>query len=245
MVDEVYEPLLRICRYINCPEGYLGLVIDDLRQLGVDELISDGGVEFMGVKLLGKGQNSFVFKCRINNEYYACKVRRPDSPRPSLINEGRYLRLTNSVGVGPRLIGYMGNAIVMELISGVSLQHYVEHADPNELRGVVRDLLWHCRRLDAIGLVHNELNRPQEHVIISRGRVYIVDFESASMNSRASNVSQLLNALIMSKGPFQGRVRSMLGIHVHPEQIRASIREYKVVRSDDAFLKILELLGLK
>ena len=240
-----YEPLIRICQHINCPESYLGLVINDLETLGVNELVSYGNVEFIGVRLLGKGQNSFVFKCRVGDEYYACKVRRPDASRPSLNREGEYLRLANSVAVGPRLINYMSNVIVMELINGVSLQQYLEVASPAELRGIIKDLLWQCRRLDIIGLAHNELSRPQDHVMVVNDKAYIIDFESASLNKRVSNVSQLLNALIMGRGQFQDRVRSMIGAHVNPEELRLSIREYKARRDDESFLRLLELLGLK
>ncbi|WP_243678347.1 hypothetical protein [Vulcanisaeta distributa] len=78
----------------------MDLILGELSNLGVNEILNDGGVEFMGFRLLGKGQNSFVFKCRVGDEYYACKIRRFDSSRPSLMNEGSYLRLANSVALG-------------------------------------------------------------------------------------------------------------------------------------------------
>ncbi|WP_243678348.1 hypothetical protein [Vulcanisaeta distributa] len=79
------------------------------------------------------------------------------------------------------------------------IQDYVITASSAELRVILRDLLWQCRRLDSIGLAHNELSRPEDHVIISNGRAFIIDFESASLNSRVSNVAQILNALIMGR----------------------------------------------
>lgn len=82
-----YEVFTGICERINCPRGYVDLVLGELSRLGVTEVLNDGAVEFMGFRLLGKGQNSLVFKCRISNNYYACKVRRFDSPRPNLLNE--------------------------------------------------------------------------------------------------------------------------------------------------------------
>lgn len=153
-----YNILVRVCERINCPGNYLNLVLSELSKLGVTEILSDGGVEFMGVRLLGKGQNSFVFKCRIDYDHYACKIRRFDSPRPNLLNEGNYLRLANSVGVGPRIIDYADNVLIMELINGLPIQKYVITASPGELRVILRDLLWQCRKLDSIGLAHNELS---------------------------------------------------------------------------------------
>ena len=240
-----YNVLIKICERINCPGNYVGMIENELIRLEVMEIINDGTTEFMGIKLLGKGQNSFVFKCRINNNYYACKIRRFDSSRPNLINEGNYLRLANSVDVGPRLITYTSNVLVMELINGIPIQKYVITAGQSELRMILRDLLWQCRRLDTIGLAHNELSRPRDHIIINDGKAFIIDFESASLNSRVSNVAQLLNALIMSRGFVQDHIRSVMGISINFNDLREAIRRYKTTRSDADFIQILRLLSLK
>ena len=240
-----YEVFIRLCERINCPRSYVGLILSELLRLGVVEVLSDGAVEFMGFRLLGKGQNSFVFKCRVDGEYYACKIRRFDSSRPNLINEGNYLRLANSVNVGPRLIGYASDVLIMELINGVPIQKYVITSSPTELKAVLKDLLWQCRRLDSIGLAHNELSRPQDHVIISGGKAFIIDFESASLNSRVSNVTQILNALVLGRGFIQDRVRAVIGVSLNFDELRSAIRRYKNTRSDDDFTQIMRLLGLE
>ena len=245
LIHEGFEPFIKICERINCPKSYVGLVIRDLSQLSVMLIVNEGGIEFMGIKLLGKGQNGFVFKCLVGNSYYACKVRRFDSSRPSLANEGYYLGLANSVGVGPRLINYTSNVIVMELIEGVTFDTYINYASPNDVRLIIKDLLWQCRRLDRIGLAHNELSRSREHIIVSGNKAYIIDFESASVNSKVSNVSQLLNALIMGKGYVQNRVRSIMNIGNNLDDLRYAIKEYKVRRDDESFIEILKLLGLQ
>ncbi|WP_243670882.1 hypothetical protein [Vulcanisaeta sp. JCM 16161] len=99
--------------------------------------------------------------------------------------------------------------------------------------------------MDSIGLAHNELSRPQDHVIISGGRAFIIDFESASLNSRVSNVAQILNALVMGRGSIQDRVRAALGVSIDFYGLRNVIRRYKVTRSDDDFMQILRLLRLE
>jgi putative serine/threonine protein kinase len=114
-----------------------------------------------------------------------------------------------------------------------------------ELKEVLKDLLWQCRRLDSIGLAHNELSRPQDHIVISGGKAFIIDFESASLNSRVSNVAQLLNALIMGRGFVQDRIRSVTGISINFYELRETIRRYKSTRSDADFIQLLRLLSLK
>jgi putative serine/threonine protein kinase len=203
-------------------------------------------MEFLGVRLLGKGQNSYVFICKLgnlNNEY-ACKIRRPDASRPELAREGLLMRLANSVGVGPHVINYTSNIIVMELIKGVPMSEYVWSTSPSELRSVIRDLLLQCRRLDSIGLMHNELSRVEDHIIITEDKPYIIDFESATVGSRGSNVSQIINALIMGKSQVQAKIRSVLNPEADLNELRGLVRDYKVRRDDESFLRILSSLGL-
>ncbi len=239
-----YGAFISLCERINCPGSYVDSILGQLSKLGVEAILSNGAIEFMGIKLLGKGQNGLVFKCLVGNDYYACKIRRFDSPRPNLLGEGIYLGLANSVGVGPRLINYSSDVLIMELVDGVPMQRFVITASPTELRAVLKELLWQCRRLDSIGLAHNELSRPQDHVIISGGRVFIIDFESASLGGKASNVAQVLNALIMGRGFVQDRVKSVMGVGIDLGMLRSAIRRYKSTRSDEDFMKILRLLSL-
>jgi putative serine/threonine protein kinase len=242
----MYEPFTRLCSLIKCPEGYVDRILNQLRELGVVELLSEGDLEFLGkLRLLGKGRSSFVFKCRVNNPegYYACKVRRHDSTRQSLGNEALNLKLANGVGVGPLLIRYTNDVLVMEYARGVRLDAYLSSASDQGIRAVVRELLVQGFKLDSIGLVHSELTRPHRHVIVG-DRVYIIDFESASRATRSvTNVTQLVNALILSGGSTQRRIREILNLTDADGLIRL-LRVYKDDVSRESLNAILRLLGL-
>ncbi|WP_291766843.1 RIO1 family regulatory kinase/ATPase [Caldivirga sp. UBA161] len=242
----MHEVFIKLCNSIGCSSSYIENVTKQLRSLGVIELINDGPVEFIGgLKLLGKGQNSFVFKCKISNleGYYACKVKRPDSPRPSLLNEARNLKLANEVNVGPLLINNTNDVIIMEYINGVPLGVYLNQAGYDSIRVMVKELLMQGFRLDSIGLIHGELSRIREHVII-RDRAYIIDFESASMLTKSTtNVTQLVSALILSKGVMQAKVKKALNLQDTGALIK-SLQLYKVRLNHDSFNLILKSLGL-
>ncbi|ABW01785.1 RIO1 family regulatory kinase/ATPase [Caldivirga maquilingensis] len=242
----MYELFIKLCSSIGYSSNYVDNVLKQLRSLNITELINEGSIEFIGgLKLLGKGQNSFVLKCRVSNleGYYACKIRRPDSPRPSLINEARNLKLANEVNVGPLLINHTNDVIVMEYINGVPLGVYLNQANHDSIKAVVKDLLMQGFRLDSIGLIHSELSRIREHVIISN-RVYIIDFESASVFTKSiTNVTQLVSALILSKGALQAKVRNALNLQDTNALIKL-LRLYKVKPSHDSFNLILRSLGL-
>ena len=242
----MYELFIKLCSNIGCPSSYSEEVLRQLRSLGVTELVNEGPVEFIGgLRLLGKGQNSFVFKCKIRNleGYYACKVRRFDSSRPSLLNEAYSVKLANEVNVGPLLINYTSDVLVMEYVNGVPLGAYLKQADYDSIKAVVKDLLMQGFKLDSIGLIHGELSRIREHVIISN-RVYIIDFESASrLTKSTTNVTQLTSALMLSKGTIQAKVKEALGLRDANTLIKL-LQLYKVKPSQDSFNLILRFLGL-
>ncbi len=242
----MYEVFIKLCSIVNCPRAYVEHTVNQLKNLGVTELINEGPIEFIsGIRLLGKGQNSFVFKCKVSGleGYYACKVRRHDSPRPSLINEASNLKLANEVNVGPLLINYSADALVMEYINGVPLGEYISQASHDSIKAVVKELLTQGFRLDSIGLIHNELSRVKEHVIIGN-RVYIIDFESASRSTRSTtNVTQLASALILGKGAVQDKVRGILNIEDTGALVKL-LKSYKANPSQHTFNLILKALGL-
>jgi len=156
--------------------------------------------------------------------------------------EAHHLRIANSVNVGPRLHGAMDDVIVMELIEGVSLEDYVLSSSESSIRDVVASLLNQGFALDSVGLSHGELSRPERHIVVMRGKPYILDFESASTSRGTSNVTQLCNALFMRNGPMQRRIRGVLSIN--PETLRARLREYRRCRCLVEFKMILREVGL-
>ena len=204
-------------------EIYLGkehgeTVMEELRALGVTELIEGGPTTLFGRRVLGKGQNAVVIRCRHETAEgeWACKLRRRDASRPSLLWEGYILRLVNGVGVGPRLLTFSRNVIVMEEVLGKPLN---ESLNPD----IARRLLEQARRLDVLGISHNELGRGGRHVVVRGGEPIILDFESATINGSRSNVLQLINALTGGA----------------PE-LRSAARRYKAERSDEAFRELVE-----
>lgn len=202
-------------------EDHWSSVAAELKSLGVVELLEGGPTLLFGSRVLGKGQNGVVVRCRheVAEGEWACKLRRRDASRPSLLWEGYVLRLANGVGVGPRLLTFSRNVIVMEEVTGSPLSGEAVDA------ALARRLLEQARALDRIGVSHNELARGGRHVLVRGGEPVIIDFESATLGGRRSNVLQLLNALVRD-----------------PVSLRDAARRYKVERSDDAFRELVELV---
>lgn len=203
---------------------HLRQVAAQLSYLGASVRL-EGPLRWGPALLLGKGNNSVIVLCEVAGSIYACKIRRGDAQRPSLIHEARLLRMANEVGVGPRLYAFTRDVLVMEYIRGVPMASWWREADVNLKAEAAVALLRQARALDKIGLSHNELARPGEHVLMAGGAPVIIDFESATLG-KARNVLQVLNLL------------RTLGVETPLELARRYSRE----QSDEAFNDIVHFL---
>lgn len=170
-------------------------VYRQLRNLGL-QIIPGGNVLHGGVYVVGKGTNSVVFKCvpEVGEVLLACKIRRGDSTRPSLIREAQILHLANVAGVGPRLYTYSNDVVAYRYVDGVSITQWWKNAKPREKAALITELLSQAYALDRAGISHNELARLERHVLVDERRPVIIDFESASLGG-GRNVTQVVNGL--------------------------------------------------
>ncbi|RLE97207.1 MAG: serine/threonine protein kinase [Thermoprotei archaeon] len=198
----------------------------ELTQLGVDGLIFEGPVELWGVRVVAKGTTSIVLKGTAGSSVVAIKARRLDSNRPSLLPEAERLRLANTAGIGPLLMAASRNFLVWRFIEGEPLEHWVLRAPPPMVREVVRRLLQQAVTLDQLGLVHKELSRIKGHVLVTRDmQPVIFDFETASLRSSKSNLTQVAQALFIRETEVSQRVRQAFA--VTREEVLEALRIYK------------------
>jgi putative serine/threonine protein kinase len=179
------------------------IILDELKEMGVSELIFKGRHQIDGIPILGKGHVGIVLAASIKKDPVAVKIKRTDADRSSLEFEGDYLKIANGASVGPQLINVSQNILVMELIEGVYLIDWIQDLDSSDkelLKAVLIDLFNQVRRLDMIGLDHGELSRASRHIIISQECATMIDFESASLSRRCSNVTSLTQYIFFNQG---------------------------------------------
>jgi len=172
--------------------------VKELRSFGVEAVIPGGPHTITGLPILGKGHTGVVVKAIYRGEVVALKILRMDANRVNFREEARLLGVANSVSVGPRFIAVGETFIMMELIEGVYLRDWVNEmteGDISEFKTAVGRLLWDAYRIDSIGLDHGELVRLRRHVIYSKSRPVIIDFESASTGRRPGNVTMIVQSI--------------------------------------------------
>jgi len=216
--------------------------IKELKHLGVKAVEFIGEKTAFNVPVLGKGCVGIVVVAHVDDTRVALKIRRVDADRVGMQHEAEMLKTANTVGVGPCLIGTSENFLLMEFIEGNLLPQWIEKlkgkGTRNRIRQVLRDILEQCWRLDEIGLDHGELSRAPKHIIIDRdSKAHIVDFETASIARRTSNVTSICQYLFIGS-QLAKTLRRKMG-KINKETLIAALRNYKLERTNQNFIKIL------
>jgi len=217
--------------------------IRELQTLGVEALEFRGDKQVFNVKVLGKGCVGIVMIAHVNKRKAALKVRRLDADRSMMRHEAEMLEKANSVKVGPKLLGYTNNMVLMQFVDGLLLPEWLrKEVGKVRVRKVLREVLEQCWLLDNIGLDHGELSHAPKHIIVGKAdRPFIVDFETASVNRAPANVTSLCQFLFISD--IAGEVAGKIGERDKMAIIEA-LRFYKKCRNRESFETVLEACGL-
>ena len=189
-------------------------------------LLEYGNSIVNGIKVLGKGHDGIVMKGLIDGKEVAVKFKRLDSSI-NLLKEAYMLRLAESIA--PRVYYASHDMIVMEYIDGIKIKDYLDRLDYN----IAKDILSSCFRLDLLAIDHGELSKMDNHVIITNNKVRIIDFGSASINRRVSNLtsaSQYLN----KRDIFKDK-----------DLLLKALKRYKACICYDCFNDVIRLLKVK
>ena len=245
-LDKITEaPYSNIWVYPKGTKSQIKSRIKELETLGVESISFQGELQIGTISILGKGYVGIVVLGKIGRKKVAVKIRRNDSPRKNLKKEAELLKITNRSNVGPKLVGFSKNFLVMEYLDGKKIGGWVaslkKKGSSQQLKIVIKKILEDCYSLDRIGLDHGELSNISKHVIVGK-KTTIIDFESSSTDRKVSNVTSATQALCIGSG-----ISKIIGrIYKIPkkEKMISVLREYKQKQTRDSFEKLLDVLKL-
>jgi len=243
----IQEPYASVICYPKTSKTELEKRLKELHKLGVKALEFTGKKEVCNVPVLGKGCVGIVTIAYRNQEKIAIKIRRVDADRGKMQNEAKMLKKANSVYVGPRLLGVSKNFLLMQFIDGTPFPEWLDKQRKNILiRKVLREVLEQCWRLDNAGLDHGELSYAPKHIIIDKENCpFIVDFETASLKRKTSNVTSICQFLFLS-GLIAQKVAEKLDIQERKAlfSLVEALRLYKDNKTRRNFENVLKICGL-
>jgi predicted Ser/Thr protein kinase len=213
----------------------------DLEEMGIKYVCYpvQGNVVFGGLynfKVLGKGHSSVVLLGLGEQGEVAVKIRRCDSKKQTLVEEARVQIKAALAGVAPRVYDFNHDIIVMEFIEGIPLRK-LSTGNLTRICGLVHIILEPAYILDTLGILHRELSRPIEHIIVSQHGKHtvarIIDFDSA-VEGKCGNVPKVVSWLL-------SRTSRLLSEMDYSDLMKL-LRRYKRVCERALFKRIADLL---
>nr|WP_048201657.1 protein kinase [Methanocaldococcus bathoardescens] len=186
-------------------------------------------LENKGVKIidvLGKGHRGVVLKGIYNNKEVAIKIPRTDSPKNTILNEARILKLLEKYDIAPKVYEFEEDYLIMEFIDGEELKSAVDKLDKGRLLKVVEDILRITLKLDMLGIEHKEIQGGR-HFLITDKKTYIIDFDKAKEKRTTRNFTGAV-ALLFGEGKIAKTIREKLNIGIDEIKfIREFAKKYK------------------
>ena len=238
----IEEPYAYVLGYPRCSREELENRVAELESINVKGIIFEGSGMIGKLGVLGKGCVSVVVKALIDGKTVALKIRRLDADRESMEREADFLKIANSVDVGPKLFAKSKNVLAMQVADGQKIEYWIKQDfGVRQIRTVALQVLEQCFRLDAIGLDHGELSNLKKHVIVGNN-VTIIDFESASTGRRLSNVTAATQCLFIGSA-IARKVCRVLRVD-SSDEIILSLRKYKNNVNKENFESLISVLKL-
>ena len=242
----IKEPYSKILGYPKASSRQLQSRISELEKLKIKSISFTGQTAIGSLQILGKGYVGVVVLAKKRNNLVALKIRRLDSQRSEMQSEAKLLKLANTVNVGPKLYDASKNFLVMEYLEGDKIGDWIQSlkgsGSSKKLKLIVRIILEDCYRLDQMGFDHGELSSISKHVIVGKLRTTLIDFESSSVNRRASNVTSITQAIFIGSG-IAKKVQRIYKIPPK-EKIIDVLRAYKQEQTRRSFDNIVKTLKL-
>ena len=242
----IKEPYSKILGYPKASSRQLQSRISELEKLKIKSISFTGQTTIGSLQVLGKGYVGVVVLAKKRNNLVALKIRRLDSQRNEMQSEAKLLKLANTVNVGPKLYDASKNFLVMEYLEGDKIGDWIQSlkgsGSSKKLKLIVRIILEDCYRLDQMGFDHGELSSISKHVIVGKLRTTLIDFESSSVNRRASNVTSITQAIFIGSG-IAKKVQRIYKIPPK-EKIIDVLRAYKQEQTRRSFDNIVKTLKL-
>ncbi|MFW5865583.1 MAG: hypothetical protein ACOCU6_00640 [Nanoarchaeota archaeon] len=152
--------------------------------------------------ILDSGKRGIVFKAIYGGEFVAIKISHPLSKALDRIsNEARMLGKVNKLSIGPKLLDWTSEYVMMEYIEGKRIGDIFkdDDLDADDLRRIIQRVLEQLFILDKNNINKQEMTRPYKHIIVKKDlSPVLIDFERAKYSQRPANITQFAQYLTSS-----------------------------------------------
>ena len=192
------------------------------------------------IKYFTKGHRGLLFTGFYKSKKIAVKTKNPNSAAVGRIeNEARWLKKLNKYGIGPKLVYSGDNYFFYEYIYGDFIVDYFKKSNKNNIKMMIKRLFKQMFALDRLKIDKEEMHHPIKHIIVSRNKPYLIDFERTHYSQNPKNVTQFCQFLMSG---YLSRLLRSKGISINKNKIIRLAKIYKNNQNISNLKKIIDLI---
>ena len=190
------------------------------------------------VKYLAKGHRGLLFTGLYKNKKVVIKTKNPQSKAIGRIeNEAKWLKKLNKRGIGPELLFAEGAYFAYKFIDGDFIADYIKKSGKNQIKKSLKNIFSQLFILDRLKADKEEMHHPLKHIIVSKNKPYLIDFERMHYAQSPKNVTQFCQFLMSLNETLKSRK-----ININNEKIIQLAKVYKREPSNVNLKKITGML---
>ena len=192
------------------------------------------------IKYLAKGHRGLLFTGLYHNKKIAIKVKNPKSTAFGRIeNESKWLKKLNKLHIGPKLIFFDKDYFVYDYIDGDFIVDYIKKSNKNQIKKTMKKIFNQLSVLDKLKIDKEEMHHPLKHIIISRNKPFLIDFERTHYSQNPKNVTQFCQFLISG---YLSKIIQHKEININKNEMIQLAKVYKNSKNNKNFKKIIEAI---
>jgi HemK-related putative methylase len=192
----------------------------------------------INLKKLAKGHRGLIYTGMYKNKKVSCKLQRTDiGAREKVNNEITQLKKLNKKNIGPQVIMSGKDFFVYHYVDGIFILDFIRDTRTTKkaIKDVLVDVFTQMKKMDEMGLNKEEMHHPTKHVLITKKKVVLLDFERCKSNIKVHNVSQFCEFIARISPELKKR-----GLSVEPKKMRDIALHYK--KEPELFTCIVEYI---
>lgn len=232
--DNLLESVLLSSQHLFFEELYVYLIKKSVVLKKINKKIKN-------LSLLAKGHRGYVYTGILNTRKVAIKLRNPTSTSPARIQiEAQFLKKLNKKNIGPKLIFWGGDYLIMEYIEGTPILQYLSTRPKKNIIQIIKKIFLELYTLDTLHINKEEMHHPPKHILIRNSKPVLIDFERARYSEKARNITQFCQFLTSS------RVVEILNknkIHLEKRYMMVAAREYSRNSTKENLEQIISIIS--
>ena len=182
----------------------------------------------------------FLAKGKRGKVYLKGEIATKKSQPFRVMNEVYWLKILNKHKIGPNLVSYTKNSFSYRFIEGEEILKWAEKASKKSIIKVLKAVIKQCEIMDSLKVNKKEMNHPYKHILISKNKPVMIDFERCKLTSNPKNVNQFFQFLINSR---MSSILKEKGITINEKEIKELLKEYKRTRDKKVLNKLVEFFS--